>query len=99
MVLCGKRNQNKLKYKKVHKIYIGPKLRPTNSEKKEIERGREIKKKGSPIPVLPPLSFGIVKILVSLLGFCVKVSSLRKKCDLPFVGWWLVFILSFGRCL
>ena len=98
-MLCGKRNQNKLKYKKVHKIYIGPKLRPTNSEKKEIERGREIKKKGSSIPVLPPLSFGIVKILVSLLGFCVKVSSLRKKCDLPFVGWWLVFILSFGRCL
>ena len=88
MVLYGKRNQNKLKYKKVHKIYIGPKLRPIDIKKKEIERGREIKREGSPVPVFPLLNFGIVKILVSLLGFCVKVSSLRKKCDLPFVGWW-----------
>ena len=39
-----------------------------SQREKKIERGLEEKRESSPIPVLPPPGFGIVRILASCLG-------------------------------
>ena len=38
---------------------------PTISLEKKIEKGLEEKRESSPIPVFPPPSFGIIRILAS----------------------------------
>ena len=42
---------------------IGLKLRPTVTPEEKIERGHEEEREGSPIPIFPPLRFGIVRLL------------------------------------
>ena len=39
----------------------------------EIERGREEEREGSPVPIFPPLRFGIVRMFLGLVGFCSQV--------------------------
>ena len=53
-------------------------LTHSHSEEK-IERGCEEEREGSPIPIFPPLRFGIVRIFPSSVGFCSQVSALRGK--------------------
>ena len=45
----------------------------------EIEKGCEEEREGSPIPIFPPLRFGIVRIFPSSVGFCSQVSALWGK--------------------
>ena len=45
----------------------------------EIERSYEEERKGSPIPIFPPLRFGIVRIFLNSVGFCSQVSALWGK--------------------
>ena len=40
------------------------------------ERGCEEEREGSPVPIFPPPSFGIVRLLTGWIGFCSKVSSM-----------------------
>ena len=47
----------------------------------EIEGGCEEEREGSPIPIFPPLKFGIVRIFPNSVGFCSQVSALWEKRD------------------
>lgn len=80
MMFCEKRNQDKLKYqKKIARKIHKSKTSIHKQREQEIERGHEEKIESSPMPTLPSPSFVIMKMLVSWLSFCVKVSSLRNK--------------------
>ena len=62
MVLCGKRNQNKLKYKQMQKNIHTFETSTHSQPKEEIKRGREEERESSPIPIFPTPNFGIVKL-------------------------------------
>ena len=51
----------------------------TPSHPEEIERGCEEEREGSPIPIFPPLRFGIVRVFPSSVDFCSQVSALWEK--------------------
>ena len=62
MVLCGKRNQNKLKYKQMQKNIHTFETSTHSQPKEEIKRDHEEEKESSPIPIFPTPNFGIVKL-------------------------------------
>ena len=45
----------------------------------EIERGHEEEKEGSPVPIFPPPSFGIMRMFPGSVGFGSQVSTLWGK--------------------
>ena len=66
------------KVQKKHKKITGLKFWPTVTEKKKL-RGCEEEKKGSPVPIFPPLRFRIMRMFPSSMGFCFQVSALWEK--------------------
>ena len=67
-----------------------------NQGEEEIKRVCKEEREGSLVPIFPPPSFGIVRILVGRTSFCSKVSALRVKR-----GWFLLnmiraFCIKFG---
>ena len=44
-----------------------------NHLEEEIERGCEEEREGSPVPIISPLRFGIVRLLTGWMGFCSEV--------------------------
>ena len=46
----------------------------------EIERGCEEEREGSPVPIFPPPSLGIVRLLTGLMGFYSKISGIWVEC-------------------
>ena len=57
MVLCEKRNQNKLKYKKMQKKVHKSETLTHSQPKEEIERDREEEREGSLVLIFPSPSF------------------------------------------
>ena len=65
----------------------------------EIERGREEEREGFPIPIFPPPSFGIVRLLTGWMGFYFEVSGMWVER-----GWFcfklkIEFYIEFGVLL
>ena len=59
---------------------------------KEIERGCEEEREGSPIPIFSPLKFRILRIFHNSMGFCSQVSALWGKCGLTSLKLWPTII-------
>ena len=57
MVLCEKRNQNKLKYKKMQKKVHKSETLTHSQPKEEIERDREEEREGSLVLIFPSPKF------------------------------------------
>ena len=101
MVLYRKRNQHKMKHKKVQKLYIHKlEISARNQREGEIKGGAEQEREDSLVSIFSPPDLQIVHTLGSWLGFYVKVLGffLGKRCS-PLMDWWWIFISSFRRCM
>ena len=47
---------------------------------KEIERGCEEEREGSPILIFSPPNFGVVRLLTGLMEFCSEISGMWVEC-------------------
>ena len=63
--------------------------------RREIERGCEEEREGSPVHMFLPPSFEIVRMLVAWMDFCFKVSALRVKRGWPVLNLNRGFYIEF----
>ena len=63
------------------------------------ERGCEEEREGSPVPIFPPPSFGIVRLLTGWMGFCFKISGMWVERGSFSVELMRKFYIEFGVLL
>ena len=63
----------------MQKRYTSPTTSTHSQQEEEIQRSCEEEREGSHVPIFPPLSYKIMRMLVGRMGFRSKVSALWGK--------------------
>ena len=63
------------------------------------EKGCEEEREGSPVPIFPPPSFGIGRLLTGWMGFCFKISGMWVERGSFSVELMRKFYIEFGVLL
>ena len=86
MVLCEKRNQNKLKYKKMQKKYISPKLWLTVNQKKKLRKIVRKREKVLLYPYFHPQVFELWECILVEWAFALKFNNKSAEECLKTIG-------------
>ena len=69
----------------------------THSQREEeIEKGCEEEREGYPVPIFPPLSFGIVRLLTGWMSFCSEVLGMWEEHGWSLLNLIGAFVLNLG---